>query len=493
MARREIAVGVKIDGNAKGFKAAAEDAKKATAALKKKTEQESREMERQFKKVTMALAKVGAALLVAKKSWDVYGKVMQTTNATGDQFAILQDKLRFGANELGRSLATTNFDGLAKRIRDASKAGEEFAKQMDLIFDLQLRLKLIESGANLAMVQQELIFRNTKNPWQVRVAAAEEYLKIVKEFEAQQLYVAEQEMKAAMLQSGVAAAGIEEKRLRYLIESAKVIDSMSKDIQDYVAATSTRGESVLFGGAGGESPETIKRWLDIRRTASDAVKDFAKDYQQFALITDAERSKLVDAWSSLDKIMTESAQNALKPLGTVNGLLGEMEMAVTNINKQMVGVSGKPAGVNVLGGMMMPGLAEGASYIPDNTDLFNRQIAMVNELNSTFENMFNSVEHGFKGMAEAMLSTLKRLVAELLAKAAVLTLLNIIAPGSSLTRKAGSAFLKQYGFLPNAIGAGGGKLPGIGSGMKLEVSGKIAGRDIVLSNNRYNNLLTAST
>ena len=36
MAKKELGVGVKIDGDAKGFKSAAEDAKKATAALKRR-------------------------------------------------------------------------------------------------------------------------------------------------------------------------------------------------------------------------------------------------------------------------------------------------------------------------------------------------------------------------------------------------------------------------------------------------------------------------
>lgn len=495
MAKKELGVGVKIDGDAKGFKSAAEDAKKATAALKKKTAQDSREMERQFKQVTMSLAKIAAAVLVAKKGFEMYGKVIDSTNATGDKFAIQQEKIRAVSTALSRAIATTDFSDFASKMKDAAKQGENLAKQLDLIFDIQLRLKLIESGANLAMVRQELVFRNTSNPWQVRVAAAEEYLKIVKELETEQMYVAEQEAKAAMLQSGVVASGIDEQRLRYLVESAKVIDAMSQDIQDYVNATSARGEAVLFGGAGGESPKTIKRWVEIRRSASDAVKDFAKDFQQYALVTDPERLKLTEAWENYDKVMTEAGRNAMKPLRSVSSLLGKQEETLTRISAIVGAASGSPSldmsgkKQNIYEGPLFGNTAA----IPDMTNQMNQSIAMVNELNSAFEGMFSSVEEGFKGMADAMLQSLKRLVVELLAKSAVLTLLNIIAPGSGMAVGAGSSFLKQYGFLPNMLGKGGGGAKIGAATQNINITGKIAGRDINLVNSRYNNLLTSST
>lgn len=77
-------------------------------------------------------------------------------------------------------------------------------------------------------------------------------------------------------------------------------------------------------------------------------------------------------------------------------------------------------------------LARAPEQIEKITESLDIQMQAVNELTSVFADMFMSIDQGFEGMVESLIASLKRLVAELLAKAAVLALLNIIAPGSGL-------------------------------------------------------------
>ena len=497
MAKKDLAVGVKIDGSAKGFKSAAEEAKKATAALRKKAEMESREMEKQFKKVTMALAKIGGAVLVAQKAFQVYGKVMQSTNTASDNFAITQEKIKFASNEVARSIVSMDFSKLAERMREASKAGKEFAIQMDEIFDLGLRISLVESKAGVDMARQELIFRNRSNPYDKRKEAAQEYLRIVENLEKQQIAFAQEELKAALLQSGVVKSGISEDRLRYLIDNADLIKMLRKEIELYVDATSEAGERAIFSGVGA-TPAKIKEWVDIRKTASDTVKDLAKDYEAYGMVLDPERSALTSAWVKFDNVMQKALTDQMKPLRSIKGLLDDQLDTLEQISS--VATGGKLSGATMGGtrvSNLSAGISTGNAYTdPSNmNDMLMRQAALVDDLNGAFESMFSNVGEGFKGMADAMIQSIKRVVVELLAKAAVLTLLNLIFPGSGAATKAGSGFFKQFGFLPNMIGAGGpAKGAGIGSqSLNINVSGKIGARDINLANNRYNSLVGGST
>jgi hypothetical protein len=61
-----------------------------------------------------------------------------------------------------------------------------------------------------------------------------------------------------------------------------------------------------------------------------------------------------------------------------------------------------------------------------------RQQNILNSLTNSFSNMFQSVGGGFKGMVDTMLQELGRLVSYYLAKAAVLGLITLLFPGTSL-------------------------------------------------------------
>jgi len=59
------------------------------------------------------------------------------------------------------------------------------------------------------------------------------------------------------------------------------------------------------------------------------------------------------------------------------------------------------------------------------------QSAAVGILSQSFDVLFTSTEDGFKNMIESIITGLKRLVAELLARMAVLTILNAITGGGA--------------------------------------------------------------
>ncbi|HUX56732.1 MAG TPA: hypothetical protein VMV77_07150, partial [Bacteroidales bacterium] len=92
---------------------------------------------------------------------------------------------------------------------------------------------------------------------------------------------------------------------------------------------------------------------------------------------------------------------------------------------------GVPAlpGIQPYGGHVATGAEINQRQIQAMTESLQEQQIAVGILSSAFDALFTSTEDGFKAMIDSIISGLKRLVAELLARAAVLTLINIISGG----------------------------------------------------------------
>lgn len=145
---------------------------------------------------------------------------------------------------------------------------------------------------------------------------------------------------------------------------------------------------------------------------------------------------------NLQNINIEDTKAILIQANKIKGIEAQIK-AIENLYKEqkksisygqgLVGItppsnSSIPATFGLHGGT----LAQAPQQIEQVTEALEIQLEAVNELTSVFADMFMSIDQGFKGMVESLIASLKRIVAELLAKAAVLALLNIIAPGSGL-------------------------------------------------------------
>jgi len=82
---KNISIGVKIDGSAKGFKSASDEARRASEQLKRDAVANSKEMERKFKDLTMAMAKIGGVLLVAQQGFKLFEAAMNKTEGSADR------------------------------------------------------------------------------------------------------------------------------------------------------------------------------------------------------------------------------------------------------------------------------------------------------------------------------------------------------------------------------------------------------------------------
>jgi hypothetical protein len=156
------------------------------------------------------------------------------------------------------------------------------------------------------------------------------------------------------------------------------------------------------------------------------------------------------------------------------------EARAKNVGQGLVGPSKDtfpsniPATFGLHGGTLAP-----APKIQEITEALDLQMEAVGELTAAFTDMFFNIDQGFQGMVESLIASIKRLVAELLAKAAVLALLNIIAPGS------GVAVAAHKALTGSGLGSlfAGNKMMGNLSTSPIAVGGQftIKGRDLALT------------
>ena len=129
--------------------------------------------------------------------------------------------------------------------------------------------------------------------------------------------------------------------------------------------------------------------------------------------------------------------------------------------KSIYGVSGEGA------------LKQGPAAINEVTEALQWQEEVLAGLTAAFSDMFANVSGGFDDMIDSLVKSLQRYVQEVLARAAILALMNIIAPGSSM---AVSAHKSLGSLIPLGTGLFGGKKSVASTSGPIEF--KIHGKDL---------------
>ena len=129
---------------------------------------------------------------------------------------------------------------------------------------------------------------------------------------------------------------------------------------------------------------------------------------------------------------TYALEKQLEALTNLKTQVEKIEKVSTgNINKPSVS-GGFPAAPGIQKAPGEPSEAEkSAADIRAMTEELQNQQVAVDILSSAFDTLFTSTEDGFKNMIDSIISGLKRLVAELLARTAVLLILNAITGGGA--------------------------------------------------------------
>jgi hypothetical protein len=176
-----------------------------------------------------------------------------------------------------------------------------------------------------------------------------------------------------------------------------------------------------------------------------------------------EKIKLIEA-----QIKAVTAEAIIRDKGVP---LARITMPKLITDKSNQGISGLSSGPKELKGQ-----------VEDLTNALYYQAEAVNILSNGFSQLFSSTGNGFQGMIDTIIEGIKRMVAELLAKAAILTLIRVLLPGPGPAVNATTELMNMFW---SGLFSGGGSAGNVGGivsqGVNVNVQGVIKGKDIALS------------
>jgi hypothetical protein len=503
----KIKVGVELSLEAQKYKAELDAAAKANAKFERDTRAKTREVERNFKMVTIAMAKVTAAIIAIKVGWEAYGKVMSSTNATADKFEEIMEGLRQGVESVKRSIVTFDFKDLIKNFKDAVDEGRRYAATLDDIDEETRALKIAESDANDEIIKQKLIQNNATKSLQERIKAGKRIVELEKELTEIRLGIADQAYRNE-LKNIASITHLTEEEVEAYMRGDGVIVAKIKLGESINAEIVTREKlriKTLQGIKLTDEESKLYRDLLVKQKEGLSTEEERLAFAAKMMATDDKLNLAVAKYVELGNARRSGDENTLRVQTKLNTAteksvkgINEYKDALDRLNSSYKGMVTKPVGefaqpttpfsyADVFGKLGHTRTLANADAM---TEALERQKDIAQELTGVFDSMFSHMDEGFKGMMKALIDYFKMLAVKLAALAATYLVLSMI-PGFS-------EFLELTGGFKKFVGGGlpGGRSTNIGKSiiaMNMNFKGELSGHDILYAGNRYGNILTSHT
>ena len=237
-------------------------------------------------------------------------KMIQTTNAVGDKWALFTAQAKAGWNTFVQSLSAMNWDNFIGRFRESVNAARELQNALDAEFEISNSIKLQKAAMAEELNALEVLARNSSKPYEERAKAAQKYLDMVRPLYEQERALADKLLDA---QQGawLGGTGLQDTKqtrddlTKFLVDYGKVNNGLADAIgrmrelqEQYDMALSVRMKTGDY-----TSPNKV---IDEYRALRDSVKEFEKiggyqtDIYKLAqayetLRGDADTQPLVDA------------------------------------------------------------------------------------------------------------------------------------------------------------------------------------------------------
>lgn len=503
MANRGVSVGVKINGDAKGFKSAAEEARQATQKLKKEIEFKSQQ--RKLNDLTATLGKLGLAfsalavvnkmaqltkesfqLAVAAEGIEIAFKrlndpallddLRKATKGTVDDVTLMKKAVQANNLNVPVQQLATYFEFAHRRARDT---GESVDYLVDSIVT-GIGRKSVMILDNLGISSVEL----------------NEQLKLTPNYAEAVSIIIEKSMKNSGDYISTTADSVDQ--LKTAMTNLKVeVGDMFNDVLAKPLAESAKSLSDVISGI-----SDLRKELDLGGVNKDVANQIRGN---IAMASGTPAGQLMamlfgGRGAGKNEILIPAATPIIKkttPTTTLNeptsgvdnvfgdGYLQAQVQAAIEWNEYAEQIQRKydlidTTGKSIAGTSLnqIPTL----NSLVEATEEWNYNFEEISSrLEGIFNNLFRAGIEGWDEFGEAAISTIKNIAAEIATKAAIWMLLNIINPASG-GMKLGEYLLGGFG-VTKAVGS----VP-IASGSTV-----LKGRDIFISGNRYGNTLIKNT
>jgi len=512
MANRGVSVGVKINGDAKGFKSAAEDAKKATQKLKQ--EIDFKKQQQNINKLTSTLGKLGIAfsgIVVAQKMGQLIKESFQlavaaegieiafkrlnnpalldelrtATKGTVDDITLMQKAVQ--ANNLGvpvKNLATY-FEFAHRRARDTGESVDYLVDS--IVTGIGRKSTMILDNLGISSVELNEQLKLTPD-----YATAVSTI-IEKSMSQSGDYITTTADTVDQLKTAMTNLKLEVGDVFNDILSKPLADA-ANSLTEVISGISDLRKQLDLGGAN-------KELANFVRGNIAAASGTAGGYFMRLLFGGNDLGK-GEIWIPAAKPITKTTSTPKPKPSSSGGTVAKTEdlifgegywqrqvQASAEWNQyieqlqrkyDIIDISGKSIATTSLSQVQT------SNQLAESLEKVKQRYIDISELSyileSTFVNLFAAGIEGWEEFGKAAESTIKQITAELLARAAVWTLLNILTGGTANGgMKLGEYLLQGFGISTKSASA-------IGSSGTV-----LKGRDIYMSGNRYGETLIKNT
>jgi BMFP domain-containing protein YqiC len=489
MAKKTIDVGVVLSADNKAYKKGMSDSAKATREMERAAKESAKQAEQQFKQVTMALTKVAGAVMIAKEAFDIYAKVMNSTEGTAEKFEQQMATLHGTLQGLMMTVANGSWENLITNIKNTASATKELTRATQ---------EYEHAKAGMSIRKAEVTF----GLQEARVNAAE---------------ATDPAEKAKFLQEAIdyrkelTAIDVEEinKRLGITEDYYKTITGHSREYFDYflkMVPTLAKEYDYYFGKNSVMLEGSEARLAQLKYRSELGPLTAAQEKERHEL------QMLVFVMKDFVKIQDELSKKGqfeeyIKGIGELGMAAAEGEKALVRLVKQLQTAKDKseeikrvtgPSKIYIPLNGLLPGDPDALrpDMTRDSSKQFKVQIDLINNLQGAFEEMFASISSGsgtaFDDMAKAFTRALQQMAAEMAAKAALFLFLKAITGGKgAIFESLGT--LGEYVF-GKSLGSAGAGITGMGNApININLKGDLKGKDIALSVARYQSELMTNT
>lgn len=176
---------------------------------------------------TLANMKAGAMAIWAAIGASVVAfgqKMIETTNAVGDKWALFTAQANAGWNTFVQSLSAMKWDNFIGRFKEAVNAAKELQNALDAEFEINNSIRLQKAAMAEELSMLEVLARDATKPYEERAKAAQRYLDLVKPLYDQELALANKLLDA---QQGAWLGG------SGLSDTKQTRDDLAKFLVDY--------------------------------------------------------------------------------------------------------------------------------------------------------------------------------------------------------------------------------------------------------------------
>lgn len=488
--RRGTDVGIAFTGDAKGFKAAAEDAKKATQKLAEDSKKRGGQIDKGFKDNSKSVNELGRALGgAAGQAGGLASQLLGAATPLGLMTAAIA-ALAMGWKEAEENLKS--YSQQVQRLDHGSKAflpqAWDTVKEQRKIAkgERQLGRRLMVRGVatgDTGMISEGRdIARGAAFDIENLTRHAERSVKLAEDLAG--LYRQQMEAQLEGIALSTKWADMDFRRA----EALRIMRDDEEDINDRMQARQTY--LTLTNQLTEERVNHTAQVRDIEQAINNLTSDTVEDVKRVAdlegNIANYKRQQEQDirTVNRFSRQLLNIVEKQRIEEELINDALRERNEMMTRAGSSMR-ARGTTPNITTNRGEELRGMTEG--YIEEFRKTMEMQELAVYHLEGAFYNMFMNIEQGWSGVGQAFIRSFRAMMAEVAAKAALLMLLRVLFPGSEIGVGATGKLMDMFGSGLFSGGGGGIKMAPL-QAPALSIGGELTakGSDLSIVLGRHN-------